>query len=107
LNHRYYPDWPRDHLAHTIQVETDSQLEEVLGTSTIQVNSMHHQAVKQLAPGLRASSHAPDGILEAFELQDYPYGLAVQWHPENLQAHAPMRELFKSFVQAAGNHNKA
>lgn len=103
LNHRYYPDWPRDHLAHTVQVETDSELEGILGTSTIQVNSMHHQAVKQLAPGLRASSYAPDGILEAFELQDYSYGLAVQWHPENLQAHAPMRELFKSFVRAAAN----
>jgi putative glutamine amidotransferase len=107
VKHRYYPDWPRDHLAHTVQVETGSQLMEILGTSTVQVNSLHHQGVNQLAPGLRASSYAPDGLIEGFELQDYPYGLAVQWHPENLQAYAPMRELFKSFVEAAGNHKRA
>jgi len=44
---------------------------------------------------------APDGIVEAVELPDHPFGLAVQWHPEWLGAHTPMRALFEAFVQVA------
>ncbi|MBN1145660.1 MAG: gamma-glutamyl-gamma-aminobutyrate hydrolase family protein [Anaerolineales bacterium] len=100
LKHQYFPDWPRDYLAHTIQIENDSRLASILGAESLQVNSLHHQGVRRLAPGLQASAYAPDGLIEAFELPGHPYGLAVQWHPENLQAHAPMQALFRSFVQA-------
>jgi putative glutamine amidotransferase len=101
LKHDFYPDWPRDHLPHAVRVATDSQLATILGTIDPEVNSLHHQGVKGLASGLRATANAPDGLIEAFELPDYPFGLAVQWHPEWLQAHAPMRALFRAFVEAA------
>jgi putative glutamine amidotransferase len=65
------------------------------------VNSLHHQGVSRLARGLQLSAMAPDRLVEAFELADYPFGLAVQWHPEELQEHASMRNLFKAFVQAS------
>jgi len=65
------------------------------------VNSRHHQAVKDVAPGLSVAAQAPDGVIEALELPAHPFALAVQWHPENLQHQPEMRALFVKFVEAA------
>ena len=92
----------RDFLAHNVTVTPGSRLEKLVGNSSLPVNSMHHQGVRRLAPGLQATATAPDGIIEAFELQGYPFGMAVQWHPECLPDYAEMRRLFEAFVQAAG-----
>jgi putative glutamine amidotransferase len=101
--HDYFPDWPRDHLAHSINVSEGSLLASILGEKELPVNSLHHQAVERLAPGLLPSAYSPDGIVEALEIPDHPFGLAVQWHPEWLTVHAPMRALFEAFVEAAGS----
>lgn len=100
LKHDYYPDWPRDHLAHPVEIAPGSRLHTILGTQATQVNSLHHQGVDRLAPGLVPTASAPDGLPEAFELPGYPFGLAVQWHPEWLQAYQPMQALFWAFVAA-------
>jgi putative glutamine amidotransferase len=104
LKHDYFPNWPRDRLAHEVHVQPGSLLNEILAADTIQVNSLHHQGIDQLAPELEAVAHAPDGLVEAVVLPDHPFGLAVQWHPENLTAHAPFRALFRAFVAAAEGH---
>ena len=101
LRHQYHPDYARDYLAHPVKIETDSMLAEIIGEAEINVNSFHHQGIKQLAPKLRATAYAPDAIIEGIEMIDYPYGLAVQWHPENLYAYPKMRALFEAFVEAA------
>jgi putative glutamine amidotransferase len=101
LKHDYFPDWPRQHLAHPIEVNAGSRLAEILGGTNVEVNSLHHQGVERLGPSLKPVAYAPDGIIEAVELPGYPFGLAVQWHPEWLQAYEPMRALFKAFVEAA------
>jgi putative glutamine amidotransferase len=98
--HDFHKDRRRDYLAHPVQVTAESRLGTLLAAEQVQVNSLHHQGVRDLAPGLRPTAYAPDGILEAFELPDYPFGLAVQWHPECLQAHPPMQRLFRAFVEA-------
>jgi putative glutamine amidotransferase len=100
--HDYYPSWPRDHLAHPVTVGEGSLLASILREKELPVNSRHHQAVAHLAPGALPSAYSPDGIVEALEIQDHPFGLAVQWHPECLTAHPPMRALFAAFVRAAG-----
>ena len=100
-NHDFYPGWPRDHLAHAVQVAQGSRLAGILSLKLAEVNSLHHQAVCQLAPGLLPTAYSPDGLVEAVELPDHPFGLAVQWHPEWLTAHAPMQALFRAFVAAA------
>lgn len=102
LKHDFYPDWPRDYLAHTVEVSAGSQIQKILGAGTVEVNSLHHQAIDRLAPGLLATAHAPDRLVEAVELPGHPFGLAVQWHPECLAADPAMRALFQAFVQAAG-----
>ncbi len=91
---------PRDYLAHTVDVQSGTRLSELLGTGAIGVNSLHHQGINRLARGLQPSAMSPDGLVEAFELAGYPFGLAVQWHPEELQEHASMHNLFQALVQA-------
>ncbi len=91
---------PRDFLAHSVGVEAGSRLAAILDCSSTEVNSLHHQGVHRLAEGLHASAIAPDGLVEAFELPGHPFGLAVQWHPEELQAYAAMRNLFEAFIHS-------
>lgn len=71
------------------------------GVIELGVNSYHHQAVRQLAPSLRASALSPDGLVEAVELPTEPFVIAVQWHPEfRYLTDAPSQALFRAFVAA-------
>jgi len=102
LKHSYSPaEIPIDFLAHEVQVEIGSRIAEIVGASTVNVNSTHHQAIKELAPGLKPVAYSSDELIEAVELGDYGFGLGVQWHPERLVSHAPMAALFHAFVEAA------
>jgi putative glutamine amidotransferase len=104
LKHDYFPtpEQPsRAFLAHDISVKADSRLRQILGDSVVPVNSMHHQAIKDLAPTLRATAFAPDGIIEAVESMSDQFLMAVQWHPEELADSQPgMKRLFTAFVEA-------
>lgn len=99
--HACFDDAPRHFLAHTVQVAPQSRLAEILGVSECQVNSGHHQAARQPGAGLHPTAFAPDGVIEALELPEHPFGLAVQWHPEWLTHLPEMRALFAAFLQAA------
>ena len=101
LRHDTDSEFPRDYLAHTVNIQPGSRLADILGTLAIEVNSLHHQGIRNLAPPLSASAWSPDGLVEAVELPGHPFGLAVQWHPECLQAHELMRRLFSAFTSAA------
>lgn len=101
--HDYYLDWDRDYLAHTVEVESETRLAGILGEGMVEVNSLHHQAIRELAPDLVTTGYSPDGIVEAVEMPDHPYGIAVQWHPEWLTAHSQMRALFTAFADAASD----
>jgi putative glutamine amidotransferase len=67
---------------HEIAIRPDSLLHAALGPSA-RVSSSHHQAVNAVAPGLRVSATAPDGVVEALELPGSPGTLGVEWHPES------------------------
>lgn len=105
--HSYYPDYPRNFLAHEVQVREGSRLFGILGKPLIAVNSLHHQGLRKMAPTLQVTATAPDGIVEGVELPGHPFGMAVQWHPEALQEHEPMRAIFQALVQAAQEHQGA
>ena len=97
-------DWhgqPRDTLAHPVRVEEGTRLADILGDPILQVNSLHHQGIKTLAPNLKATAFAPDGLIEGIELPNHRFALAVQWHPEWMTEHKEMRRLFKAFVESA------
>ena len=72
---------PRDPISHGIQVAADSELAKVIGEQ-VNTASWHHQAIHQLGKGLKAVAWAPDGVIEAVELEGRQDLLAVQWHPE-------------------------
>jgi len=92
-------------LAHEIWVDRDTLLwrlmrERLSEADAVQVNSRHHQAVKQVAPGLISSATAPDGVIEAIEDPSSPFCLGVQWHPENFWRTGEFRPLFEGFLEA-------
>jgi putative glutamine amidotransferase len=107
IKHDYFPavvKLPRDHLAHEVRVEPGSRLACALGTESCQVNSMHHQGIKRLAPVLNAVALAPDGLVEGVEMPARHFVVGVQWHPEELTARQePARRLFSTFVSAASS----
>jgi putative glutamine amidotransferase len=96
-----YPGNMRTVLVHEVKVEEGTRFAEILEEPILKVNSLHHQGLKDIAAGLRISGFAPDGLVEAVELTNHPFGLAVQWHPENLTDQLPTRNLFQAFVESA------
>lgn len=95
---------PRHEPTHGVKIETGSRLLDVIGAHYLDVNSMHHQAIKGLGRGLRAVAFCPDdGLIEAAELEDTSrFVLGVQWHPEELAAHQPAAQrLFAALIAAA------
>ena len=98
-----YPSNMRTVIAHEVRVEEGTRLANILGEPILKVNSLHHQGLKNVASELRITAYAPDGLVEAAELPEHPFGLAVQWHPEWLIDQLPTRKLFEAFVEAAGN----
>ncbi len=101
--------------SHTVRVERDTLLYSIFGTGELAVNSFHHQAVKEAAPGFRVCATATDGIVEAVESTEYKSMLGVQWHPECmiLRGDETMMPLFRwltreaeSFAQARRLHGR-
>ena len=95
-------DKPRDEPTHPVKVVAGSRLAQVLGTTDLRVNSMHHQAVKAVGRGLVPVAFAPDTIIEGVELEEPErFVLGVQWHPEELTGRDPSaRRLFSALVAA-------
>ena len=79
-----------------------SQLHDLVGSTQLTVNSLHHQAVDRLGDGLRVTATAPDGIVEGVEVDDAANIVAVQWHPELLRHRPEHLALFEDLVQRAG-----
>ena len=101
IKHDYDSGSQRQFLAHEIVVEKSSSLAAILGKINLKVNSLHHQGVKQLAPALRPVAYAPDGLVEATEMDGHPFGISVQWHPEWLTNQPAARRLFQAFIDAS------
>jgi putative glutamine amidotransferase len=104
LKHDHFPtreNPSRKYLAHDVTVKANTRLADILGEAVVPVNSMHHQAIKDLAPSLAATAYAPDGIIEGVEGTGGQFLVAVQWHPEELTETQPgMARLFSTFASA-------
>ncbi|MEA2638220.1 MAG: putative glutamine amidotransferase [Chloroflexota bacterium] len=95
---------PRGLLAHSIDVVPGSELSSVLSSETVMVNSLHHQSVKEVAPGLHITAHSPDGVVEGLESSDGMV-VAVQCHPEELIGQQGWAmSLFRRFVDRVAEH---
>jgi putative glutamine amidotransferase len=91
------------HLAHMISLAQDSWLANQLDTATPIVNTLHHQALRDIAPSLRVTGRAPDGVVEAVEGRGAGFVLGVQCHPEELWERTDQRwaRMFAGFIEIA------
>ena len=91
-----------EHPRHVMAVEPGSRLHAALGVEEIEVNSFHHQAIDQLAPGLRVTGRALDGVVEVIELDAEEYVLGAQFElQEEWRVDPRFLTLFEHFVAAA------
>lgn len=94
--------WGSHH--HEITVEPGSRLGRAVGRDRLEINSYHHQAIREVAPGLEVTARADDGLIEAVESREHTWVLGVQWHPERHEARAedsdPNVRVFNAFADA-------
>lgn len=106
-NHRVTSDTGNP-IAHTVAIAPGTVSAQVMGVTSLEVNSRHHQSVHEIAPSLKVTAWSPDGIAEM--LEGYPDApiLAVQWHPENFVAaekDSVMLRFFKFLVNESAKHH--
>ena len=106
LDHRAPPDAPHDvrfGLVHEIDPVPGGCLAAFVGSAPVRVNSVHRQAIKDLAPALSVEGAAPDGTIEAVSVTDAPaFAFGVQWHPEYwASTDGPSGKIFRAFGEAA------
>ena len=98
---------PKCHSTHEVEVLDDSYLAKVTDRQRVEVNSYHHQGIKDLADSLTVAARCADGVIEALESRDYSdrWLVGVQWHPEGMRdIGSGHRNLFEAHVCAAERH---
>jgi putative glutamine amidotransferase len=91
---------PRNEPGHEVEVVDGTLLHRLVGGPRFPVNSAHHQAVKEVAPGCVADAFAPDGVVEGIEAVGKRFVIGVQWHPE-FEISPADTALLKAFIEAA------
>ena len=91
----------RTAMIHRVRFDPDSRLAQLIDETEVQVNSLHHQAVKTVAPQLKVTGKSEDGVIESLESDDRRFLIAVQWHPEEIDDLPWVGRLFRGFARAA------
>ena len=92
---------PYDRPAHKVEVLENTRLAQIIGPGTHEVNSYHHQAVKELAPGLEKMAVSEDGLIEAISVKNKKFAIGIQWHPEfSYETNEESLKLIEAFVNA-------
>ncbi|MGG3466848.1 gamma-glutamyl-gamma-aminobutyrate hydrolase family protein [Neobacillus pocheonensis] len=99
IQHSQKIDRSRD--THWVTISKDSKLFQVIGSERVRVNSLHHQAIDNVASNLRIVAQAADGVIEAVEsIHPTTFMVGVQWHPESMAStNEPMNNLFVEFIK--------
>nr|WP_319489366.1 gamma-glutamyl-gamma-aminobutyrate hydrolase family protein [uncultured Caproiciproducens sp.] len=98
----HYQQPPYDVAVHSVSIEKDSPLYGIVHKTKMMVDSMHHQAIKDLAPQLRCAARSKDHLTECVYMPGKRFFTAVQWHPEYMfEPDSDSKDLFQAFVNAA------
>ncbi|TVR90961.1 MAG: gamma-glutamyl-gamma-aminobutyrate hydrolase family protein [Spirochaetaceae bacterium] len=98
--HMLFGVYPFECPGHNVSITPESSLHAMLHKEQIAVNSFHHQAIKELAPGFKVTALADDGIIEGIERAGDRFVVGVQWHPEMMaKTDAHSQQIFRAFVQ--------
>lgn len=102
-------DLERGIASHTIQINKESILHDIFNVEKLAVNSFHHQAVKEAAPGFKVSARSNDGIIEAIESTEFKSMIGVQWHPECfiIEKDRCMMPIFNWLINESRSYNDA
>ena len=93
---------PYDRTVHQVSIIPDTKLHQILGCTALNVNSYHHQAIRELGSGLQAAAVSEDGLIEGVVMPSHRFVCAVQWHPEFASPEdAAAQELIAAFIAAA------
>lgn len=98
---------PENRVRHDITIEQGTRLASIIRERELNVNSSHHQAVRNVGEGFRVTAHAPDGVVEGLEDPKHPFYLGVQWHPEDMPGEQTASALFGAFVEAARSYSES
>ena len=91
----------RSKAIHDVTVNENTKLYEIFGKTQTGVNSLHHQAVEKVGDNLMISAVSEDGFVEALELENHPFCIGVQWHPEHMSKKDPLQQqLFNAFINS-------
>lgn len=91
---------PRDEPGHDVEIVAGTLLHRLVGSTRLAVNSAHHQAVREIGPGIIVNARATDGVIEGIEAPGYRFCLGVQWHPE-FELSAGDTAIFTALLAAA------
>ena len=96
------------HHRHALMVEMGTIMERVFGEGEIRVNSLHHMAIDEVAPGFAVTARCPDGVVEAIEstMEDW-FAMGTQFHPESESASALDLRIFEEFVSGIMAHSQS
>lgn len=100
-------DIPHCQYVHKVMVREEDIVTDFFGSNDLEVNSLHHQAIKKIGQGLKDLFWSEDGFVEAIYGPEYRYLVGVQWHPEYLyQIDDANRHLFETFINAASQYRQ-
>jgi len=91
---------PPNYPTHTVILDKNSRIYSIFNKEVLKVNSFHHQAVKDLGKGFKATAWAEDGVIEAIEYNGSKFVIGVQWHPEWMWD-SEMIKIFKALIEEA------
>lgn len=92
---------PKSEMHHSVIIKPGTKLHSILECETIEVNSTHHQSIKEAGKGFVFNAKAPDGIIEGIESESHRFVLGVQWHPEALyRKEERFKRLFETFIKS-------
>ncbi len=102
----FYPhtkkNYPMNAVTHSISIEENSLLFQILKKTSLGVNSFHHQSIKSVGNRLKVTAKSEDGVIEAVELDGTQFVLGVQWHPEKMYDSGEQKKIFAAFLENAG-----
>ena len=106
---KHSQDQDRRYPSHSVRLMPGSIMQHIFGSTTITVNSFHHQACKEAAPCLNATAISPDGVIEAIESNEFKSVLGVQWHPETyiLRQNNDMMPIFHWLIGESAEFKRA
>ncbi|MGN1281478.1 MAG: gamma-glutamyl-gamma-aminobutyrate hydrolase family protein [Succinivibrio sp.] len=97
----HHQNKPYSSTSHKVTVTDKSYLKSLLNTDVLEVNSIHHQAIKDLGSGLMVNAVSEDGLVEAVKADGFRYIFGVQWHPEyDFHKNHFSSLIFKDFIKS-------